>query len=137
MPSRRPALRADELPVEVFLEGFSPEHRAIADQLRTLVLETVPDATERVRAGWRVIGYDLPIGRRSVFFAWVFPEVKHVHLGFPWGARLHDADARLEGAGITKRARWLTFVPGDRIDRPLLESLVLEAAALAAVPKLA
>jgi hypothetical protein len=135
MPSRRPALKADELPVELFLEGFSPEHRAIADQLRTLVLETVPDAAERVRSGWRVIGYDLPIGRRSVFFAWVFPEIKHVHLGFPWGVRLPNADERLEGAGITKRARWLTFRPGDPIDRPMLEGLVLEAAALAGLPR--
>jgi hypothetical protein len=135
MSSRRPAPKADELPVELFLEGFSPEHRAIADQLRTLVLETVPDATERVRAGWRLIGYDLPIGHRNVFFAWVFPEIKHVHLGFPWGVRLLDADAHLEGAGITKRARWLTFRSGDPIDRQLLEGLVLEAAALAGLPR--
>jgi len=141
MPPRRSVRptnrRVDDLPVDVFLDGFAAPMRAIADDLRDVVRRTLPEATERVRVGWRIIGFDLPAGRRNLYFAWVFPERVHVHLGFPHGDRMGDRDGLLEGAGITKRARWLTFRPGDRLDEPLLRDLLLEAAAVAGVPRTA
>jgi len=123
------------MPVEAFLDGFSPAHRAIAERLRQIVLDAVPDATERVRVGWRLIGFDLPVGRRSVFFAWVFPEKEHVHLGFPAGVVIDDPAGVMRGAGITKRARWLTWQTGDPIDAELATQLVLAAAAVARLPR--
>jgi hypothetical protein len=135
MPSRRPADTLDSMPVEVFLDGFSPAHRAIAERLRSIVKRTVPDATERVRIGWRLIGFDLPVGRRSVFFAWVFPEREHVHLGFPAGVLIDDPNGVMSGAGITKRARWLTWKTGDPIDADLASELVLAAEAVARLPR--
>ena len=123
------------MPVEVFLDGFSPAHRAIANELRSIVKRAVPDATERVRVGWRLIGFDLPVGRRSVFFAWVFPELEHVHLGFPAGVLIDDPNRVMSGAGITKRARWLTYATGDRIDAALATRLVLAAEAVARLPR--
>jgi hypothetical protein len=131
MPSTRP----DELPVEAFLEAFAPAHRAIANRLREIVFGVVPEATERVRVGWRVIGFDLPRGRRSAFFAWVFPEREHVHLGFPQGVFIDDPDGLLAGAGITKRARWLTFTRVEDIDEAVAERLVLAAAGFATLPR--
>jgi hypothetical protein len=109
--------------------------RDIAERLRAVVKRAVPEATERVRSGWRLIAYDVPIGRRTAFFAWVGPEAKHVHLGFPRGVHMDDADRLLQGAGITKLARWLTFVPGDTLDETSLEALVREAARLAWLPR--
>jgi hypothetical protein len=135
MPSRRPTHSIDSMPVEAFLDGFSPAHRAIAERLRQIVLDAVPDATERVRVGWRLIGFDLPVGRRSVFFAWVFPEKEHVHLGFPAGVVIDDPAGVMRGAGITKRARWLTWQTGDPIDAELATELVLAAAAVARLPR--
>jgi len=123
------------MPVEVFLDGFSPAHRAIANELRSIVKRAVPDATERVRVGWRLIGFDLPVGRRSAFFAWVFPELEHVHLGFPAGVLIDDPNRVMSGAGITKRARWLTYATGDRIDAALATRLVLAAEAVARLPR--
>jgi len=125
----------DSLPVEAFLDGYSPAHRAIAEQLRSIVLRAVPEASERVRVGWRLIGFDLPVGRRSVFFAWVFPELEHVHLGFPAGVLINDARGAMSGAGITKRARWLTWKTGDPIDSDLTTELVLAAEAIARLPR--
>jgi uncharacterized protein DUF1801 len=125
----------DSLPVEVFLDGYAPPLRALAQELREAVLAVTPEATERVRVGWRIVGFDLPVGRRSVFFAWVFPERAHVHLGFPHGDRMAERPGVLDGAGITKRARWITYQPGDAIDDGLVRELVLEAAALAGVPR--
>ncbi len=123
------------MPVEVFLDGYSPAHRAVAERLRTIIRRAVPDATERVRVGWRLIGFDLPVGRRSVFFAWVFPEVEHVHLGFPAGVLIDDPRGVMSGAGITKRARWLTWKTGDAIDEALATELVLAAEAVARLPR--
>ena len=125
----------DSMPVEVFLDGYSPAHRAVAERLRTIIRRAVPDATERVRVGWRLIGFDLPVGRRSVFFAWVFPEVEHVHLGFPAGVLIDDPRGVMSGAGITKRARWLTWKTGDAIDEALATELVLAAEAVARLPR--
>ena len=131
MASRRPA---ETIPVEAFLEDVSPPMREIAERLRVIVKRATPEATERVRLGWRLIAYDLPI-KRGPFFAWVFPERKHVHLGFPKGVLMHDPSGVLDGVGVTKYARWVTYVPGDEIDEALLAELVLEAARVAAIPK--
>jgi hypothetical protein len=126
---------AESLPVEAFLEGYAEPLRVLAERLRSIVLEAVPDVKERVRVGWRLIGYDLPVGRRSVYFAWVFPEAEHVHLGFVNGMLIDDGSDVLTGAGITKRARWLTFAPGDSIDVELATNLVLAAEAAARIPR--
>jgi hypothetical protein len=93
---------------------------ALAEGLRRIVQAAVPDALERVRSGWRVIGYDVSVGRRTAYFAWVMPERAHVHLGFPKGVLLDDPDGILEGRGITKAARWFTLqVPDDLLDERL------------------
>jgi hypothetical protein len=126
--------KRSELPVEAFLEGYSPKHRAIANRLRSIIRRTIPEATERVRSGWRVIGFDLPKGRRSPFFAWVFPEREHVHLGFPQGVLIADPDGRMDGEGITKRARWLTYTSVEEIDEAVAEELIRAAAGIGELP---
>jgi hypothetical protein len=125
----------DSLPVEAFLDGYSPAHRELAERLRAIVLDAVPNAVERVRVGWRLIGYDVQVGRRTSFFAWVFPEAEHVHLGFPNGVLIDDVAGALSGDGITKKARWLTFAPGDPIDVRLATDLVLAAEGIARIPR--
>ena len=125
----------DSIPPEVFLHGYPPPIMSIGQRLRLVVKRAVPDAIERVRPGWALIGYDLPIGRRSVFFAWVWPEHEHVHLGFPHGTLMDDPDGVMRGTGITKKARWLTYQPGAVIDEPLALSLIEEAARVALIPR--
>ena len=123
------------MPVEAFLDAYAPPMRAIAERLRAIVKRATPEASERVRIGWRLIAYDLPIKRTGAFFAWVGPEPKHVHIGFPKGVLMDNPRGVLRGAGITKYARWLTFVPGDPIDEEMVAELVREAARVALVPK--
>jgi len=72
----------EPIPPELFLEAYPPEIRVIAERLRDVVRQAVPEAVERVRTGWRLIGYDVPVGRRTRYFAFVAPEPEHVHLGF-------------------------------------------------------
>ena len=126
--------RPEGIPVELFLDGYSPIQRAIAERLRGLVRRTVPEATESVRSGWRVIGYDLPMGRQSRFFAWVFPEREHVHLGFPHGILIADPQRVMAGEGVTKRARWLTYTTVDQVDEAVAEPLIRAAAGIAELP---
>lgn len=122
------------MPVEALLEGYAPSLRAIAQRLRSIVAGAAPDAIERVRPGWRLIGYDLPVRRHRVFFAWVWPEIEHVHLGFPNGVLMDDPAGVMKGAGVTKKARWLTYQAGDRIDDEFAARLVEEAARVAVIP---
>jgi hypothetical protein len=126
----------DAIPPEAFLAGYPDGIRAAAETLRAIVLGAAPDAIERVRPGWRLIGYDLPVGRRTVFFAFVAPEPKHVHLGFEHGVFMADPDRMLEGAHLRlKKVRFVTYRPGDTIPEEALVGFTLEAARLAALSR--
>jgi hypothetical protein len=126
----------DGLPPEAFLDGYPDDVRAIAEILRGVVRRAVPDVIERVRPGWRLIGYDLPIRRRGVYFAWVAPEPVHVHLGWQHGTLLDDPERRLEGAHLRlRKVRFVTFRPGDEIDEAPLVAFTQEAARIASLPR--
>jgi hypothetical protein len=119
----------DGLPPEAFLAGYADEIRALAETLRAIVRHAAPDAIERVRPGWRLIGYDLPVGKRTVYFAFVAPEPIHVHLGFEHGIFMADPDRRLAGAHLRlKKVRFTTFEPGDPIPEEAMVGLTREAA---------
>jgi hypothetical protein len=132
MPSKRPI---ETIPPEALLADYPPSHGVLAERLRTIVKDVVPDVIERVRPGWRLIGYDLPVCRHGSMFAWIWPEPEHVHLGFPRGVGMDDPDGLMRGDGITKAARWLTYAPGDEIDEAVAASLVEEAARVALIPR--
>ena len=119
------------IPPEALLAGYPEPMIDLAEQLRHIVRRAVPETIEAVRPGWRLIGYDLPIGRRTSFFAWIMAEPHHVHLGFPKGVLLADPAGRLGGAGETKRARWLTLGAGEAAPVATFEEYVREAARVA------
>jgi hypothetical protein len=126
----------EAIPPEALLADYPPAHTVIAERLRAIVMAAVPEAIERVRPGWRLIGYDVLVQRRrTAMFAWVWLEPEHVHLGFPRGVDMDDPDGVMHGAGITKLARWLTYEPGDSVDEALALGLVREAARVALIPR--
>ena len=126
----------DSIPPDAFLADYPEPTQAIAETLRALVRRTVPEAVERVRLGWRLIGYDLPVGRRSVFFAYVAPEPVHVHLGFQVGTLMADPERLLEGAHLRlKKVRYLTFAPGQPIPEQTVVELIRESARVAALSR--
>jgi hypothetical protein len=125
----------DPIPPEALLADFAPPIRALADELRSIVAATVPGVVERVRPGWRIIGFDAPVGRKAKYFAWVFPERVHVHLGFVEGVLMRDPDRRMDGEGETKKARWLTWTPGEAIDAEEVAAFVREGARVAAMSR--
>jgi hypothetical protein len=125
----------DPLPPEALLEDYPPPMQAIANRLRRILKATVPDAIERVRPGWRLIGYDVPLGRRTAYFGYIAPENEHVHLGFEHGTAMDDPNRLLQGEGITRQVRWLTFRDGDPIDERACAELIHEAVRVATMPR--
>ncbi|HEV8545112.1 MAG TPA: DUF1801 domain-containing protein [Candidatus Limnocylindrales bacterium] len=120
------------VPTTAFLDPYPPHIREIAERLRSIVLGEEPDAIERVRSGWRLIGYDLPVGRRTVYFAFVAPEPVHVHLGFEHGIFMNDPDRRMRGAHLNlRKVRYLTLRSMDDVDDAAFRGLVREAARIA------
>jgi hypothetical protein len=126
----------DSIPPEAFLAAYPDGIRQAAETLRGIVRRAVPDAIERVRPGWRLIGYDLPVGRRSVYFAYVAAEPIHVHLGFEHGVFMADPERMLEGAHLQlRKVRFVTFRPADAIPVAALVELTREAARVAAMSR--
>jgi hypothetical protein len=126
--------KREPIPPDLFLSSYSPEIRDLAEQLRGVVHQAVPDAVERVRRGWRLIGYDVPVGRRTRYFAFVAPEPEHVHLGFEYGIWMADPDGILRGAHLDlKKVRYVTYEPGDVLAVDVLLAYTREAADLASM----
>jgi hypothetical protein len=122
----------DAIPPELFLGGYTPAIQDVADRLREVVQRAVPEALERVRTGWRLIGYDVPAGSRTRYFAFVAPEPEHVHLGFEYGVWMTDPDGLLLGAHLQlRKVRYVTYRPGDAIPESPLVDYTREAARLA------
>ena len=127
--------RVEAIPPEALLASYPVPMQEAANALQRIVRRAIPNAIEGVRVGWRLIGYDLPVDRRSVYFAYVAPEVEHVHLGFEYGVFMDDPDGLLIGAGITKQVRWLTVRSVPEIREAEYLALVIEAARVAAMTR--
>jgi hypothetical protein len=125
----------ESIPVEALLDSYPAPMQETTDALRAIVRQAVPDAIERVRVGWRLIGYDVLVGWRTVYFAYVAPEFEHVHLGFEWGVFMNDPGRLLQGEGITKQVRWLTIRRPDEIREAEFAALVRESARIAAMTR--
>ena len=122
----------DPIPPDLFLESYSPGIRKAVNRLRNVVKRAVPDAIERVRPGWRLIGYDLPVGKRTRYFAFVWPEPEHAHMGWEHGIWMDDPEHILSGAHINlRKVRYVTYKPGDAIPEATLVAYTKHAARLA------
>jgi hypothetical protein len=105
---------------EDILDDHTDEVRALTEQLRSLIKETIPEATERAYPGWHGIGYRHP---EAGFFAAIFPRADDVKLGFEHGADLPDPDGLLTGEG--KRVRYVVVRrPGDIRSRAIGSLLI-------------
>lgn len=116
------------------LAQYAPVWRETADALRALVRRTIPDAIERVRPGWSLIGYDVPVGKRTAYFAFVWAEPEHVHLGFEHGYAMEDPDDLL-GGHFLKKVRFVTLTRPGEIPDEALARLIREAARVATMSR--
>ena len=64
---------------------------------------------------------------------WAEPE--HVHLGFEHGVLMRDPRGILQGQGVTKRVRWLTFTEVRGTDTAVVRALIRESARVATMSR--
>jgi hypothetical protein len=110
--------------LEEMLARCSSQTRRVLQTAREGVLTAVPDATERFRSGWGLIGYNAP-----TYFAFLVADERAVRLGFEWGVALTDPLGLLKGDG--RQVRYVTIHAERDIQRTAVVELLREAAAFA------
>ena len=116
-----------EFTPETLLARYPQSIQHLAHELRTLVHEACPTATERAYVGWRIIAFSNP-----KIFCYINPGQHSVALGFNMGKTLPDPSGLLKGEARNARSVWLQ--PGQRIPRKALRELVEQAFVLAQWP---
>jgi hypothetical protein len=107
--------------VDTFLKGYPPPVREIAVKAREVILSVMPDATEKVYPGWKVIQYGTGPDMKAVFAA-ISPQRERVNLGLANGVDLEDPDGLLEGDG--KAIRHVKLTSPEAASAPAIRELV-------------
>jgi hypothetical protein len=107
--------------VDTFLKGYPPPVREIAVKAREVILSVMPNATEKVYPGWKVIQYGTAADMKSVFAA-ISPQKERVNLGLANGVDLPDPDRLLEGDG--KAIRHVKLTSPEAAGAPAVRELV-------------
>ena len=107
--------------VDTFLKGYPPPVREIAVKAREVILSVMPDATEKVYPGWKVIQYGTAADMKSVFAA-ISPQRERVNLGLANGVDLPDPDGLLEGDG--KAIRHVKLTSPEAAGTPAVRELI-------------
>ncbi|MFY9270127.1 MAG: DUF1801 domain-containing protein [Candidatus Manganitrophaceae bacterium] len=107
---------------EQILEGHTPQIRALAERLRRLVIETVPNAVETAYPVWHGIGYR---HLESGYFCGIFPHKNGVKLGFEYGVFLPDPEGLLQGSG--KQVRYIVIKEKKEIRVGAIKRLIRAA----------
>lgn len=89
-------------PIEDFLAGYPPDMQSVSRELRAMVKNAMPEASEILVAKHNHIGYGW--GETSAHqICYICPMKDYVRLGFMYGGYLPDPDQILKGEG--KRLR--------------------------------
>lgn len=105
--------------------ALQPQHAALLEAIRSLVLRLHPDGVEVSRPGDRAVSWGLGPRKMSEAYAYAMPFRAHVNLGFYRGAHLPDPDGLLKGTG--KALRHVSLRHAEEVGSPALASLVAEA----------
>lgn len=106
------------------LRDFPPGVRRLTAEARGLFNKVVPSAVERVRRGWKLLGFSSPR-----YFACVAPTRDGVRIGFEHGRLLEDPFGLLEGDGT--QMKWITVRKSADLKRRGLAALIAQSAELA------
>ncbi len=87
---------ADE--IEAFFGGYSEDVATLAKALRKHVKKAVPNATETLHTGWKVVSYGY-----SKKFCAIAPHSEWINLQFHDGAALDTDTQLLQGTGKSMR----------------------------------
>jgi hypothetical protein len=114
--------------IDELLARCEPRVRRLAEAARKRILVVVPEATEKLRPGWSLIGYNAP-----AYFAFILPTRYQVRIGFEWGVMLPDPKGLLEGDG--SQVRYFTLGTAAALRSPELSAFLRAAAAIRPPPR--
>ncbi len=114
--------------IHELLSTCTPKTRRLAEAARKRILRVVPEATEKLRPGWGLIGYNAP-----AYFAFIAPERDALRIGFEWGVMLADPTRLLEGTG--SQVRYVTIRSARDLAGPAVAELLRAAAAIRPPPR--
>lgn len=73
--------------------------KAIAEDLRALVIGLHPDTVEVPRKGDKAVSFGFGQKKMSESYCYLMPQRDRVNVGFYWGSVLNDPNDLLEGTG--------------------------------------
>ena len=112
-------------PAEPLLARQPPHVRELTQQLRALIREVMPKATEGVHMGWEIVHYSAGKSMRDLIVA-LAARSTYVNIQFGAGADLPDPAHRLEGTG--KKMRHVKIRSADDVRAPEVRALLTAAA---------
>jgi hypothetical protein len=115
---------SDDPAVAALLSEYPPAAQQLTLRVRKLLLRMIPDVTEHVYPGWRIISFRMG-DRHEHQICWLAPQRFGVNLGFEHGEKLPDPNGLLTGAA--KQARNVHIRSAKDVDVPKLAALVTAA----------
>lgn len=108
---------------ESILADHTPTIRRLANRIRAIVKDTVPEAEERAYPGWHSIGFRHP---QAGYFCGLFPSEHGVNIVFEHGRALSDPEQVLQGE--TKQTRSIPIESEAALehDTKAFQALLLE-----------
>jgi hypothetical protein len=116
----------DNKSVDDFLATYTPEIASLARQLRSLILDVIPESIEQVDIPAKLIGYGYDRTYTGTVCG-IAPQKTYVNLMFAKGTELPDPDGLLEGTG--KKARHVKIRTAEDMNKPAVRTLLHAAAA--------
>jgi len=111
-----------------WLDAHAPPIARIAQGARKVIKRAVPEAVEKLRPGWRLIGYNAPH-----YFAFIAPKPDFVMLGFEWGVMLPNLDGLLQGDG--SQVRFIALHALGDLKAPAVSELIRTASTITPPPR--
>lgn len=121
-----------------FLLAYPTAMRDVANRARALMRAALPNSTEQVKLGWKLVGVYLPAGpARKVYVGFILPHAESVSLGFEYGVLLDDPGGVLLGESERlKRVRYVSLRSAADLDPVLHGRFARQAGELALMPRL-
>lgn len=109
------------------MSGANDLVKAIADQLRQLILDVCPDAIELPWPKQHIASYGVGPKKMTEHFCYIGVQRNHVNLGFYYGAQLSDPEQLLEGTG--NNLRHIKIKTVDDVDRSAIRQMIEQSLA--------
>jgi hypothetical protein len=99
----KPAAKLSQSPLDAITRDLLPETRAVLSEARSLIMTTIPEATEKVNLGRKSLNFSHPnVG----YFCGLRPVDDRVTVEFEFGVLLPDPDGILDSRSCAKQVRY-------------------------------